>query len=157
MPLESKLRFATKYLVAAISLVGLTAAYLFVTKTSDDPSESANVVAIDHTPTASINHFPEESLAVEALAGVNAKPNHASGVGSRAVNKKLDPKIGLANKPTKIVKNTQAKASELSQTKISGGMIVKAKKPIHQKKTPAESAKKSLLNIDPIAGLLAKH
>jgi hypothetical protein len=157
MPLQSKLRFATKVLVTAISLVGLTAAYFFVTRTPTDPAEGAQIIAIDHTPTASISHFPEESLAVEAASGVKTKPNGARKVEVRQGSKNQTRKIVLVNKAKKVAKTTQEKTSDLSDKKTSKGIKAETRKAVSDKKTPAVSAKNAPSKNDPIAGLLAKH
>jgi hypothetical protein len=90
---QHNLRFVTKVLVAAISLAGIYAAYLYVTDPSKDASNEAKAAAIDDMPTASISHFPEERLAVEAVASGKAKHNATRKIQSRASDKAPPTKV----------------------------------------------------------------
>lgn len=157
MPLHGKLRFGYKVLVTIISLVGITAAYYFIAKPSESPAEGAQIVAIDDTPTASITHYPEERLAVEALAGRKSMPDSVQELGSKPANKTLGSKKAIVNKPKKITAAAHAMSSGLSQKKTLHEMNAKIKKLAIEKKMSAQSLKKAPSKNDPIAGLLAEH
>ena len=150
---QHNLRFVTKVLVAAISLVGICSAYLCIMDASDDDSKGVQAAAIDNMPTASISHFPEETLAIEAVAGGKAKHNSAH---------KIENGIADKDRPTKVVvtktpKITRARIVALPRKKIPKAIETKSSKPVIGKKMPEVSAKKSPVQKDPIATLLAKH
>ena len=150
---QHNLRFVTKVLVAAISLTGICAAYLFITDPSEDASKGVQAAAIDNMPTASISHFPEETLAIEAVAGGKAKHNTAHKIESGTADKARPTKVVV----TKTPKTSRAKIVALPSKKISKAIETKVSKPVMGKKTPEVSAKKSPVQKDPIASLLAKH
>jgi hypothetical protein len=146
-------RFVTKVLVAAISLVGICAGYLYITAPSENASKEVKTAAIDDMPTASISHFPEERLVIEVLPGGKAKHSATRKIQSRPADKATPTnKVVLKRSGT-----TQIKISTVPSKKISKGIEANISNPIIQKAAPEQSAKKSPVKKDPIASLLAKH
>jgi hypothetical protein len=150
---QHNLRFVTKVLVAAISLAGICAAYLYITDHSEDTQKGFQTVAIDDMPTASINHFPEERLALEAFASGKAKHNGARKIQSRDAEKAAPTKKVVLKRS----ETTQLKISALPMKKISKGIEANIKKPIIRKVAPEQIAKKPPVKKDPIASLLMKN
>lgn len=150
---QHNVRFVTKVLVAAISLAGICSAYLYITDASDGASKGVQAAAIDNMPTASISQFPEETLPVEVVSGGKGKHNAAHKIESETADKARPTKVVV----TKTTKITRAKMVALPSKKISKAIETKSIKPVIGNKMPEVSAKKSQVQKDPIATLLAKH
>jgi hypothetical protein len=150
---QHNLRFATKVLIAAISMAGICAGYLYITAPSEDASKEVKAAAIDDMPTASISHFPEERLVAEALPGGKAKHSATRKMQSRPADKATPTKKVVLKRS----ETTQLKISALPSKKISNGIEANISKPIIRKAAPEQSAKSSPVKKDPIASLLAKH
>jgi hypothetical protein len=148
---QHNLRFVTKVLVAAISLVGISAAYLYITNTSENLQVGVQAQAVDNTPTASISHFPEERLAVEEAVSRKPIKSIVRRIENRSANKNSDAKVVMLRGSASIGKTTQTKTSVLPKNEMIKG--VEAKKG----KTIAQSNKKAPGKNDPIAALLVKH
>ena len=150
---QHNLRFITKVLVAAISLVGICSTYLYITVSSEDARKGVQAAAIDDMPTASISHFPEEMLPVEAVSGGKAKHNATRRIERGAADKVRPIKAVVTKAP--ITNRVTIVAVPIK--KNLKGIEVKLRKPVIGKKMPELNAKKSSVQKDPIASLLAKH
>ena len=153
---QHNLRFVTKVLVAAISLVGLTACYVFIAGAPVEDPDGVKVVTIDPTPTASIAHTPEESLVVEAQSDTKAEPNvdkqaQKSKVTKVEKSKKLAVKPSPKAAAVKIV--SPVKSNPATKPAV---VATKQVKPIKVEKTTVGEPKKSTAKNGQIAGMLTK-
>jgi hypothetical protein len=150
---QHNLRFMTRVLVAAISIVGISSVYLCIAEMSEDVEKGAQPAAIDDMTTASISHFPEERLAVEAVVGGKAKHGSAQRIESSPADKTPSTKAVTLNTG----KNTHPKILASPTKKTSKGIGDNISKAVIDKKTPEKRSQKSPVKKDPIASLLAKH
>ena len=153
---QHNLRFVTKVLVAAISLVSLTACYVFITGAPVDDTDGAKVVTIDPTPTASIAHTPEESLVVEGQSEAKAQPASDKQVQKHQVIKaEKSKKLAVKPSPKAAAVKVILPVKSASPTKDA---IVASKqvKPIKVEKAKVEEPKKAAVKRGQIAGVLTK-
>lgn len=158
MPLQRKLRFVTKVIITAISLVGITAGYLLITKSSELDDVGVQVVTVDDTPTASIGRDERERLAVETLAGGDSNRH----LNIRKDNKQRSenashPKISVRKAMVRPQEAAIRKTSKTSEMTKTNDLKTKNMKISKDAKSVDVGTKKSHAKNDPIAGLLAKH
>lgn len=157
MPLQGKLRFATKVIITAISLVGITAGYFFITRPTEEDDAGVQVVTVDNTLTASIGHAQREGMAIETLAGRDSNrqlnirrenkqrseniSHHETSAG-RAIRRTQGATIKKMSQTSEMTKTNDLKAKNLNLSKDAKSIDL--------------GTKKSHVKNDPIAGLLAR-
>lgn len=153
MQLHGKIRFITKVLLAAISLAGITAAYLFITNPSEQDSIGVQVVTVDEPTIDSRKHHPNERRAIEAMADGKPMPDLDEAVVTESLSAKkaIYPAAGIGRK-----QETKASVRHVDVVKKQSDLsVAKIKNTIDIKTNNKKQIKKTIAKDDPIARLLA--
>lgn len=157
MPLQGKLRFATKVIITAISLVGIAAGDFFITRPTEEDDAGVQVVTVDNTPTASMGHDQRERMAIKTSAG---------GDSNRQLNIRRENKQRSENtshhdtSAGREIRRTQGatikKMSQTSEMTKTNDLKAKNLKLSKDAKSIDLGTKKSHVKNDPIAGLIGR-